>query len=316
MSNQAVIKTLKYLYRIVDAGEKGYAVSASNVNNQGLKLLLKSHAQQRSRFKAEILAEIQRLGGDDLNFRNSIRGIVHRGRINIFSALASGNEEREKIILNEIMVGERVALHTYESALKKELPLKTWELVSWQLAEVKKVTEQVQFIKGKDGALLIVQLFDSEKNANTALQELGTAGFQLESVQKMSIHDSIEFYTAKGATVFETALSGSVGGALWGGLIGALAGASARDISVLTAPVVSVGILIALAGILAGALIGAGLGFAIGTGVSGEDAYAYDKSSKQGKILLLTQVKVLHTSDIGKIMENVKIKARAEELAA
>ncbi len=316
MSNLSVIKALNYLCRIVDAGEKGYAVSASNVNNQGLKLLLKSHAQQRSRFKAEIQAEIQRLGGADLKFRNSIRGILHRGRINIFSALASGNEEREKIILNEIMVGERIALKTYEAVLRKELPLKTWELVTRQFAEVKKVVEQVQHIKGKNGVLLIVQLFNSENNANTALQELGNAGFQLESAQKISIHDSIEFYTIRDATVLETSLSGSVGGALWGGLIGAVAGVSAQEISVMTASVVPVGILIALAGILAGALIGAGLGFAIGTGISGEDAYAYDKSSKQGKILLLMQVKVLHTSDIGQIMENVKIKARAEELAA
>ncbi|MBI5963357.1 MAG: PA2169 family four-helix-bundle protein [Chloroflexi bacterium] len=316
MSSLKVVKTLNYLYRIVDAGEKGYAVSASNVSNQGLKLLLKSHAQQRSRFKAEILAEIQRLGGDDLKFRNSFRGVLHRGRINIFSALAAGNEEREKIILNEIMVGERAAVKTYEAVLKKELPLKTWELVSRQFAEVKRVVEQMQQLRGKDGMLLIVQLFNSEKNANTALQELGNAGFQLESVQKMSIQDAIEFYTARGATVFESSLSGSVGGALWGGLIGAVAGISAQEISAIPSPVVSIGILIALAGILAGSLIGAGLGFAIGTGISGEDAYAYDKSSRQGRILLLMQVKVLRTSDIGQIMENVKIKARAEELIA
>jgi len=137
MDNLAVSKALSYLCRIVEAGEKGYAVSAANVSNQGLKLLLKSHAQQRSRFKSEILAEIRRLDSN-LNPRNSIRGVLHRGRINIFSALAAGNDEKEKIVLKEIMVGEKIALKAYETALKKDLPRETQGLISRQYAEVKK----------------------------------------------------------------------------------------------------------------------------------------------------------------------------------
>lgn len=315
MDNQAAIKALRYLCRIIEAGEKGYAVSAANVNNQGLKILLKSHAQQRSRFKSEILAELRRLGDDGLKLGNSVRGILHRGRINIFSALSTGNEERANIILKEIMVGEKVALKTYESTLKKELSVNTRELISRQYAEVKKVVEQINLIKGRDGLRLIVQLFNSEKQAKIAIQILGNAGFQLESVQQISIHDSIEFYTARNATVFETSISGAVGGALWGGLIGAMAGISANEIAALNTPAISgVGILIAICGILAGALVGLGLGFAIGTGVSGEDVYIYDKSSRQGEILLLLQVKVLQVFQVGQIMESANLVSKAEEL--
>jgi uncharacterized protein (TIGR02284 family) len=215
MNNLAVSKTLSYLCRIVEAGERGYAVSAANVSNQGLKFLLKSHAQQRSRFKSEILAEIHRLGSN-LKPRNSIRGALHRGRINIFSALASGNNEKEKIVLKEILVGEKIALKVYESTLKKELPRETQGLISKQYTAVKKVVEQINLLKGKDGMRLIVQLFKSEKHANTAIHELRDAGFQLDSIQLMSVHDSIEFYATKGITVFETSVSGAVGGALWG----------------------------------------------------------------------------------------------------
>jgi uncharacterized protein (TIGR02284 family) len=317
MNDLAVIKALSYLCRIVEAGERGYAVSASNVNNQGLKILLKSHAQQRSRFKSEILAELHHLGDDGLKLRNSIRGILHRGRINIFSALSTGYGEREKIILKEIMAGEKIALKTYEDTLKKELPLKTRELISQQHDEVKKVVEQIELIKGKGGMHLIVQLFNSEKHAKTAIHELEMAGFELESVQQLSIHDSVELYSSKGATVFETSISGSVGGALWGGLIGSMAGLSNQQAATLNISAVSGdGIIIALCGILAGALIGAGLGFAIGTGISGEDTYIYDKSFKQGETLLLMQAKVLHNSEIGKIMEIVKVGVTSEELAA
>ena len=316
MNNLAASKALSYLCRIVEAGERGYAVSASNVSNQGLKLLLKSHAQQRSRFKSEILAEIQRLGSN-LKPRNSIRGVLHRGRINIFSALAAGNDEKEKIILKEILVGEKIALKVYESTLKKELPSETHGLISRQYAEVKKVVEQINLLKGKDGMRLIVQLFKSEKHANTAIQELRDAGFQLDSIQLVSVHDSIELYTTKGITVFETCISGAVGGALWGCLIGTLAGIGAQQtVAVGTTPISNIGILIALCGIFAGAFIGAGLGFAIGTGISQEDSYIYNKSINQEETLLLTQVKVLHVSSVGQIIENVKSKAISEELTA
>ncbi len=47
-SNRRASKALDYLYRIVEAGEKGYAVAAANVDNRGLKLLFKSYAQQRA----------------------------------------------------------------------------------------------------------------------------------------------------------------------------------------------------------------------------------------------------------------------------
>lgn len=315
MDNLAVSRALSYLCRIVEAGERGYAVSAANVSNQGLKLLLKSHAQQRSRLKSEILAEIQRLGSN-LKPRNSIRGALHRGRINIFSALAAGNDEKEKIILKEIMVGEKIALKAYESTLKKELSHETHGLISRQYAEVKKVVEQISLLKEKNGMRLIVQLFKSENHANTAIHELRDAGFQLDSIQLMSVRDSIELYTTKGITVFETSISGTVGGALWGCLIGAFAGIGAQQTVVVGVTSVSnVGILIALCGIFAGALIGAGLGFAIGTGISQEDSYIYNKSIDQEETLLLTQVKVLHISSVGQIIENVRSKAKSEELS-
>lgn len=133
----------------------------------------------------------------------------------------------------------------------------------------------------------------------------------------MSVHDSIELYTTKGITVFETCISGAVGGALWGCLIGTLAGIGAQQtVAVGTTPISNIGILIALCGIFAGAFIGAGLGFAIGTGISQEDSYIYNKSINQEETLLLTQVKVLHVSSVGQIIENVKSKAISEELTA
>jgi len=47
MNNLSTRKALVYLYKIVEAGEKGYAVVASNVKNRALKILFQSYSQQR-----------------------------------------------------------------------------------------------------------------------------------------------------------------------------------------------------------------------------------------------------------------------------
>src|SRR5262249_4425987 len=150
MADESVVRALQYLYRIVEAGERGYAVSAINVNNQGLKILFRAHAQQRLKFKNEILSEMRDLGRGAPP-RGSYRGVLHRGRINIFAALTIGKEEREMVVLKEILVGERVALRAYETVLNKNLPPRVREVVARQYDQVRGVVEQVQLLRGKEG---------------------------------------------------------------------------------------------------------------------------------------------------------------------
>ena len=49
---------LVYLYKYVEAKEKGYAVIASNVRNGALKILYRAYAQQCLKFKEEMFDEI------------------------------------------------------------------------------------------------------------------------------------------------------------------------------------------------------------------------------------------------------------------
>jgi len=314
MATDRVLGSLNYLYRIVEAGEKGYAVSASNVNNQGLKILLKSYAQQRARFKSEIQSEIKRLGGE-VNPRSSIRGALHRGRIDIFAALTIGGREREGVVVREILIGEKIALQTYKSTLKSDLSAETRTIIERQYEEVSKVVEQIQLMRGVKGRQLIIQLFDEVADVELAMQELNKADVELETIQKMTIDDSIELYSGKGTTVFETSLSGAVGGSLWGSLIGAIAGFSAQQATAIvdgasTGLVVDLWILIAIAGFLAGALIGGVLGYAIGVGISEDDSYLYDQSAIRGKLIVLAITRKPDIVRTGQIMTRVYLNKR------
>lgn len=320
MTDPQTLKALRSLYRMIEAAEKGYAVSAANVTNRGLKVLFKSYAQQRSEFRSEILTEMQQLGGN-VKPSSSIRGVIHRGRINIFAALTIGNEERDKVILNEIILGERVALNAYERALKKDLDQATREIIARQYKDVRKVVERIHLIRGWAGKRMIVRLFDSERDANLAAQELKKSASNLESVERVILNDEIHLYQGRSTTLFETIISGAVGGALWGSLIGALAGLGAEQTANL-APFASgqpegMWIWFALAGIVAGSFVGSALGLTIGIGISGEDSYMYDQSIKNGKIILLILTDVSWASEAGRILTRLDIESRqtAKELS-
>ena len=307
---------LIYLYKIVEAGEKGYAVAASNVSNRALKILYKAHAQQRLQFKEEIFAEIQRLGGH-ARPRSNFLGLVHRGRIDIFAALTIGAENVEKVVLKEVLLGETVAVKAYEKTLKKDLPSETREILERQFDEVRNVVEQDRLLKGQNGKRLVLRLYDSKSDAEEALQSLKRAGFSEKAIEMESWSHGThsELYKGRGTTILETMISGAVGGAIWGIVAGALAAIGIIQIAAINsekaAPVI---LLLTILGLMAaGAFIGGMMGLFIGWGIVGEDSYVYDNSIKHGEILMRTIVEAPRAARAGHIMEQVAMETRARQ---
>lgn len=311
MNNKKALQALTYLYRIVEAGEKGYAVAAANMDNMGVKILFKSYAQQRAIFKSEILAEIMIRGGN-ANLRSSIRGVIHRGRIDIFAALSAGKKERERVVLKEVLLGESAALRAFQKTLKVELPDETRKVIVNQYEELMHVNERVRLLLGFGGSHLIARLFDNQAEMENALNILEESGNELKSIESIKVSDSLELYEERSSTVFETVASGAVGGALWGSLIGALAATSAESATHLVTfgKIQSPGIwlLIVLAGILGGTFVGMAIGYAIGIGIKQEDAHQYNLSKeKSGQVLLLTLVEFSQVSEVQRILNLITL---------
>ena len=315
MDSQRVVKALGYLYRIVEAGERGFAVAAKNISNRALKILFRSFAGQRAKFKDEIIAEIQRLGGH-ARLGSSFLGMIHRGRIDIFAALTIGAENVEKVVLKEIMIGEKVAIRTYEKTLKMDLPIETREIVARHFEEVRKVVEQVRLLRGQNGKRIVVRLYDSEADARQALQSLKQAGlsenaFEIENVNHLR---AMELYKGRGTTILETIVSGAVGGAIWGTLAGGLAAIGILQISNIEG--VTPSTLLLFAGLCAlglmagGSFIGGMIGLFIGWGIASEDSYVSDDSLKHGQILMRVMVDEPLASTAWQIMNEVEIQAR------
>ncbi len=313
-NNKRVASQLNGLRRLCVAGEKGFEVVAGNVSNRGLKVLLKSYAQQRAGFVRALQDEIKSLGGS-WSERRSVRGVIHRGRINIVAALTIGPLNVEKTVLKEARRGENAIVKAYENALSKELPASTRELLERQLEAIRAAREEVELLIGGEETQLVVRLFDTVADAELAGERLEAAGFPRGDISAVSIAD-LEFYEGAGSTVGETIISGAFGGALWGTLIGIIAGLTATFVPQMTGDPMVIWGGVALAGLACGALFGAILGLWIGLDISEADVYAYDHSVRYGAILLRLLTSGARAVEATYILYEVNAVARARPLAA
>jgi uncharacterized protein (TIGR02284 family) len=136
ITKRLTVQTLKGLYQIAEAGEKGFATAAANMPSPALKVLFKIYAQQRLSFKNEIMGELRRFGTDTQPWMN-LPGAVHRGRVGVYAGMSdSGSQER--IILNEVVKGEKVAMRTYQKALALDLAAQPHKIVECQYPEINK----------------------------------------------------------------------------------------------------------------------------------------------------------------------------------
>jgi uncharacterized protein (TIGR02284 family) len=317
MSKQQTLRALSSLYRMVEAGERGYAVAAANVDNRGLKLFFKSYAQQRANFKTEIFEQMRHINGNVHPPRGSILAMIHRGRIDIFAALTIGDENREQVVLKEVTLGEGVALRAYENTLKKDLAPKIREVIARQCDEVRRVVEQVHLMQGTNGKRLLVRLYDTETDANLAIQRLREAELVLESIEKVPVDKTAVLYTGRGTTVRETILSGAVGGAFWGAVIGVLAVISVFQLSNWNPVTQSfmdqrlwafIALVLCIAG---GTFVGTMIGTFIGWGIKSNDTYLYDHGLERGQILVKSLVDKSRASNAWRTLAQVNVESRA-----
>jgi uncharacterized protein (TIGR02284 family) len=313
-SDSALIRKLNRLHRICVAGELGFEVVAKNLSNRGLKVVVKSYAQQRTRFAAELKEEIVRLGGR-VSERRSVRGVIHRGRIDIFAALTIGPHNVERTVLSEAIRGEKVALKAYERAVAGDMPAQTKDIVERQYEAIQAAYDRMVLLRGDEGERLVVRLYDTEQDAEAATRALQEAGFDPADIDVVDVKDVTSVYEGEGSRVTETVASGAFGGAIWGTAIGA---AGLGIILIPGMEMMQMGpdpttswVIITLVGTIVGALFGAILGFFIGHGASDEDAYIYDVSVKYGTKLVRLKTTNERAMEATRVCHSISAAARA-----
>ncbi|HYF37513.1 MAG TPA: PA2169 family four-helix-bundle protein [Prosthecobacter sp.] len=133
-----VIETLK-------DGQEGFRTAAEDVENPQLKSLFREYSQQRAKLAAELQSLARSLGESEPEDNGSVGGALHRGWIDLKSALASRDEHA---ILAECERGEDVAVKTYKDALDDpDLPANVRQILQSQFAAVKAAHDRVRDLR-------------------------------------------------------------------------------------------------------------------------------------------------------------------------
>jgi uncharacterized protein (TIGR02284 family) len=125
-------------------GREGFKQAAEGVSDPKLKSLLSDYSQQRSRFATALQSEARRHEETEPETSSSATGALHRGWMNLKSAITGGDEHA---ILAECERGEDSAVEEYKKALEDGLTPSAQELVSRQFAEIKSAHDQIKSLR-------------------------------------------------------------------------------------------------------------------------------------------------------------------------
>ena len=126
-------------------GQEGFKQAAEGVNDPKLKSLFLDYSQQRSRFAAALQSEVRRHGDSEPETSSSATGAMHRGWINLKSAITSQDDHA---ILAECERGEDSAVSEYKKAMEGDkLSATIRETISRQYADVKQAHDHIKALR-------------------------------------------------------------------------------------------------------------------------------------------------------------------------
>ena len=146
--NDSVISTLNGLIETCKDGQEGFKDAAEGVDKSDLKSLFYEFSQQRAEFIGVLQGLVRQLGGDP-ETAGSFSGAVHRGWINIKSAVTGKDEGA---ILNECERGEDYAKDAYAEALKLNLPTDVAEVLRQQSQAVLAAHNRIRALRNAENS--------------------------------------------------------------------------------------------------------------------------------------------------------------------
>lgn len=131
MKTDEIIDTLNGLIEICNDGKEGFMACAENANidSHKLKTLLIGRSVECGRAASELSNQVRELGGTPASDSTSAAGTIHRGWLNVKTAIAG---KSDRAVLEECERGEDAAKMVYQKALAKNLTESVRALVELQ----------------------------------------------------------------------------------------------------------------------------------------------------------------------------------------
>jgi uncharacterized protein (TIGR02284 family) len=137
-------KIIDNLIETLKDGQEGFKQAADSVKDPQLKSIFDEYSRQRARFVSELRSQAQSLEERESKPSGSAAGALHRGWINLKSALTRGDDHA---ILAECERGEDSAVAEYKKALNNGLSAPVQEIVSRQYTQVKEAHDRVKSLR-------------------------------------------------------------------------------------------------------------------------------------------------------------------------
>jgi uncharacterized protein (TIGR02284 family) len=139
-----ITSVLDDLIETLKDGQEGYKQAAEHVSDPKLKSLFRDYSDQRSRFVTALQTESRKFGEDKPEDDSSATGALHRGWIDLKSALTGGDEHA---ILAECERGEDSAVEQFQKALEDDLPPALQQVVSRQYGDIKAAHDRIRDLR-------------------------------------------------------------------------------------------------------------------------------------------------------------------------
>ena len=138
------VSVIDDLIETLKDGEQGFKDAADRVKDPQLKSIFNEYSRQRSRFASELQRHARNLGEAEPETSSSAAGALHRGWINLKSAMTGGDDHA---ILAECERGEDSAVEEYQKAMNDGLTAPVSEIVSRQYNEIKKAHDHIKALR-------------------------------------------------------------------------------------------------------------------------------------------------------------------------
>ncbi|MFN8489398.1 MAG: PA2169 family four-helix-bundle protein [Caldilineaceae bacterium] len=294
-TNGNLTTTLNHLIEADIESDKTLYSAAEHIDNRGMKLLLKTYAQQHAQFTAQLQDVVRQMGDNPPVNRDPVT-TMSRGLTDVKAAMTVKRQDRQQVALTDALQSENTTVNAYTEALNTSLPERVRELVTRQAERARTIQNQIKLMSGESSRRLVIRLYDQADEAARVVNQLQQAGFAADEIYSAPIEQATRVYSAdpeeRGRTKQQTVFAMSMAGAGVGLVLGVLLGIAQRwlapnTLSFLPSSGVAVAIIIGVIVAVIGAIFGTIFGLLIGQDKSEEDAYLYTESLKEGDTLLV-----------------------------
>ncbi len=143
-TNTELRVALNELIRTCRDGQEGYLTAAENIGNDDVKQILNEYSLQRAKFTGELQAASHSLGNSNPENASSIAGTLHRGWINLKTAVAGRDRHA---ILEDCERGEDSAVAEFRKVLQLRLPADLRETIQRQFAAIEVAHDRVKALR-------------------------------------------------------------------------------------------------------------------------------------------------------------------------